>query len=504
MVDETNDDYDFELNNEKAEDKNNDVESKKSFFKNVSIVLISNIFSAISGILIGFIVPKFLSVADYGYYKTFTLYSSYIGLLHFGFIDGIFLMYAGKKYEELDKLKFRTYTKFLFILEAIFSGISVLISLFFLNTELFTIFLFVALNILLTNMTSYFEFICQVTMQFKRKSFRKFILCIMNIVFVLVLFVIYHYDIAPLTGIIYIIITLAINLLVLLWYVISFRDIIFGKGIGIRAEKDNILYLLKVGFPLLLTNLVTQFIFVIDQQVINIFFDNETYATYAFAYNMLSVITIATSAVSVVFYPTIKAMKQEKVISDYSGINSALLIFLSFCMFAYFPLEFIVRIFLDKYIDSLVIFKIVLPGVVISSCITSIKYNCYKALNKVRDFFVISVIILALAAISDLVVYFIFKDPIQIAIASIVVLLIWYVVVEVRLNQKFKVSWIKNFIYLLLTVGAYYAISYIPNIYIAMSIYIPVIAAITLVMYFKVIKDLFYKFKNRHKKDNCL
>ena len=89
----------------------------KRFIKNIVIVLISNIISMLSGILIGFIIPKIMGVTEYGYYKTFTLYSTYIGILHFGFLDGIYLKFAGKQYEELYKEKFKTYTQFLFIME---------------------------------------------------------------------------------------------------------------------------------------------------------------------------------------------------------------------------------------------------------------------------------------------------------------------------------------------------------------------------------------------------
>ena len=67
---------------------------RNKFIQNFIVVLISNGLTILSGILVGFIIPKIMGVTDYGYYKTFTLYSSYIGLFHFGFIDGIYLYFA--------------------------------------------------------------------------------------------------------------------------------------------------------------------------------------------------------------------------------------------------------------------------------------------------------------------------------------------------------------------------------------------------------------------------
>ena len=119
--------------------QNNDGFQRKKFLKNIIIVLISNIISVISGVLIGFLIPKMMGVSEYGYYKTFTLYSSYIGILHFGFTDGIYLKFAGKKYEELDKEKFRTYTKFLFIMEAIITVLVMAGSFIFFGTNYFLV-----------------------------------------------------------------------------------------------------------------------------------------------------------------------------------------------------------------------------------------------------------------------------------------------------------------------------------------------------------------------------
>nr|MCR5647522.1 hypothetical protein [Acholeplasmatales bacterium] len=141
---------------------NETISKQKRFFKNIIIVLISNIISMLSGVLIGFIIPKIMGVSEYGYYKTFTLYSSYIGILHFGFIDGIYLKFAGKEYSEINKKQFRTYTQLLFMMEFSISLILLLASLFFLNTSYFLIILFVSINILVTNIVTYYEFISQI------------------------------------------------------------------------------------------------------------------------------------------------------------------------------------------------------------------------------------------------------------------------------------------------------------------------------------------------------
>ncbi|MCL0084345.1 hypothetical protein M1N82_02245, partial [Dehalococcoidia bacterium] len=60
------------------------------------------VYSAGNGLLLLFgfiqflIIPRYLSVEDFGYLQLFMLYATYVGILHLGFIDGILVRWAGK------------------------------------------------------------------------------------------------------------------------------------------------------------------------------------------------------------------------------------------------------------------------------------------------------------------------------------------------------------------------------------------------------------------------
>ena len=475
-------------------DSENTTFDKKKFIKNIIVVLISNCFSIISGILIGFIIPKLLGVTEYGYYKTFTLYSSYIGVLHFGFIDGIYLKYAGKSYNDLNKEKFRTYTIFLFVLEFIITLILIVISFLFYSTNYFLIILFVGINVLATNVTTYFEFISQITMKFNRITLRNVIKCTLNIISVIILYILYKFNNVTIYNYVYVLIILIIQFSLALWYLISYREIVFGKRNSFFSEMQNIKSFFKVGLPLMLTNIISQLIFVVDQQFVNVAFDMETYSVYAFAYNMISIITIAIGAISTVLYPTLRTINTTSIATNYSKINSYLLIFVSLCLVSYYPLCLIVNSFLPKYSGSLPTFLIILPGILISSSISVIKYNCYKTFGKINNYFIKSAIILIIAILADIVVYFIFRNVQSISIVSILVLLLWYVLVEIYFVRAFKVKWINNFVYMILIICFFYGVSFIPNVYISLISYICAYILVTLLFYHAELGDLINKF----------
>jgi len=479
-------------NNEKLENANNSNSGGK-VVKNIIIVAISNIFTLLSGILVGFLLPKIMTKADYGLYKTFTLYMGYIGLFPLGIIDGIYLIFAGMKYKELNREKFRLYTKFLCVFQLIFTLIITLVSIPFMGYELGIVFFFLGINVIFNSMSGYYQIVSQITGRFKELSIRNTIRAILNSLSILILTGLFYFNVIDFVSYyIYIIIYTLISVVLTLWYVFTYRDITFGKTAAFKDERNNIVKFFKVGFPLLVANLVSSFILTIDRQFVSILFDIETYASYAFAYNLLGLITTVIAAISVVLYPTIKVFNDEQLKNNYNRLNAIIAIVVSLCVGSYYPLKFIIENFLPNYVDSLPIFRVILPGLIISSCISMIMFNYYKALNKQTRYFVISVIILAISFLANLVAYLIFKTPLSISIASVIVMAIWYVVVEFTIVRKYKLNPVKNIIYILVVLAMFFVLTqFIDNPFIGFGIYMAAYIAITLVFYFKLVKSKF-------------
>ena len=76
--------------------------SGKRLLKNVSLSIAAQVVSLFVAFILNLIVPKFISEYDYAYWQTYVLYASYVGILHFGILDGIVLRYSQFDYDELD------------------------------------------------------------------------------------------------------------------------------------------------------------------------------------------------------------------------------------------------------------------------------------------------------------------------------------------------------------------------------------------------------------------
>lgn len=468
--------------------------------KNILKVVSSNLTGILAGVVVGFLLPKIISVSDYGYYKTFTLYYNYLGILSLGIIDGIVLQNGEKDYGELSREKMRSYFSWYLLLHLIMTAaILVFVFIFEGFDYKFLVFL-LAMNLIPANGCGYFQQISQITQRFKEYSVRKILHSVANIMLVLMLVLIYKIGQTNISYVPYLLGLFVINLALFIWYIVTYRDIVFGKREGLGSSFRSVFKLAVLGFPLLLANLCSTLLLSLDRQFVQILFSTEEYATYAFAYSILSLITVATSAVSLVIYPLFKRMDEEVIKSQCSNLNAILLVCMFITMLVYYPLVYFINWFLPQYVYSLSIFRIILPGLVISASITVVFHNYYKVLGKSTDFFVKSVVALIVSFAFNLGAYLIFKTREAISIASIFALMIWYLYTQHGLRKTCKIRY-KDIGYILIMCAAFYLSSYNLEAWLGGIIYITVFAVVSTLFYYGNVREIKELIKPSKKAD---
>ncbi|EMF49986.1 oligosaccharide flippase family protein [Streptococcus parauberis] len=441
------------------------------FIRNLLAVLMSNAFTVFSGLLVGLVLPMILTIDDFGYFKTFTLYLTYLGLFSIGIIDGIVLKYGGNDFEDLQKENFRSYFRWYLIVHIIVSIPMLLLSTLESNTNIRFIIFALIINMISLNVIGYFRQISEITQRFKEYTIIKIAQSIFNILTVVGLFLLKSNGIAV-NFKIYILLVIIANFIVTLWYVYLYQEIIFGKSTPLNDTFATVKKFSKIGIPLMFANLISTLILTLDRQFVNILFSNKIYAIYAFAFNLLSILTLATAAFSTVLYPSLKRSDVTKIGGKYKKFTflsiSIVFLLLSF----YFPMKILIEAILPKYISSLVIFRVIFPTLPITTTITVIINNYFKTLGKSVIYFNRSIVILILSIGLNLLAYLIWKTPIAISASSVLTVLIWYVVVDNYLAKELKLNTSKNLIMILLFTIIFYSTSMIQNWLIGMIIYI--------------------------------
>jgi hypothetical protein len=214
------------------EKKTEELTSRKRYARGLSLVTIVNIFSFVVGVVASLLIPYVLSINDFAVYKTYNLYTSYVGFFHFGFVDGIYLLFGGLAYDQIDKPKFRTFFWFFFVMEAVVGILATVLSFIFIHDQtMLIVMVLVIATMLATNITNYYGIIAQLTTDFKNYSFKNILRVVIKGLALVLLFVFWKLNILTnYLAYVYIVVGLILaDILVDLDYMRTFKATTFGK-----------------------------------------------------------------------------------------------------------------------------------------------------------------------------------------------------------------------------------------------------------------------------------
>ena len=135
----------------------------KQVGKNVLISIFVQVVSLAVSFLMNLIVPKFISELEYAHWQTYMLYVGYVGVLHFGLLDGIVLRYSQYDYDELDKPRIRSQFQLLLAADGILALLVIAATVAFSEGGRRFIFIFVACGIVTKNIYTYTSYTFQIT-----------------------------------------------------------------------------------------------------------------------------------------------------------------------------------------------------------------------------------------------------------------------------------------------------------------------------------------------------
>ena len=449
----------------------------------------SNIVVLLSSIINGFVLPAVLSIDDYSKLKTYTLYASFIGFLHLGFVDGINIKYGGKLIDDVSSKEFNYFHKFFVVFQFIVVLVVFAIGIISKNTIL----IFIGLTILPLNLKSLFLFFYQAIGNFKLYSQLAIIAPLVSIFITLLLVLLKvttyeYYIMANIIGYVLAVVYIENKIKIVK---LSFNLPTFKNG---RFMLRTIFY---SGFFIMLGNTLFVIFFNIGRWMSKLFMSNVDFAIYSFGMSLIGFITIFINAVTQSFYPHLSRNYTDELISRYRNL---FLVIGSFSIIGYFFIVVIVENFISKYNESLILTGILIttiPGVLI---VKSLYVNLYKVLKKERQFlFDISKMLLIAILLSAIIFYF-NRNTISIAISAVISIYLWIIFPPsfIRISIKER---IREFCYLCLIIGGFIIIIMLDIVMsIQILITILLIFVINFIFYKRVINELIARLRNTMKK----
>ena len=437
-------------------------------------VILANILNLMISIGNGFLLPKYLSIESYAVLKTFLLYTSYIGVLHFGYVDGIYIKYGGKTLGELGAEDIadskRTLSVFQFGMTLSIVIISFLIGDFIL--------LFAAISILPINMVSFFRLLYQATGEFK--EYRHIVNLSSILIFVLNL--LFLFIIKTDCSLWYIGIQVTVTFIV--WTYYEGKNRIYGikEKTSLKAMWVRLRETIRAGIIVMLGNFMGVWIASIDRWFVKIFYSIAEFAYYSFAVTMLRLINVVVTAFSVTLYNFFCKKPSDEEIAM---LRKSVLVIGGVIIAVIFPLEFIIRTYLLKYIYAISVIKTLFLAQFVLIEINAIYLNLYKALNLQRKYLRQMIIITITAFFLNGLIQG--NDITAYAVSTLLTSLIWLILCQRDLAQ-YKMAY-TEWAYLLLTIAVYLFSNYL-NIWIGCFVYAGWVVTAAFLFFSKDIKKL--------------
>lgn len=451
----------------------------KRLQKGIIAVFLANAINVLFSLATNFLLPKYLSVESYAGIKEFQLYVSYVGLFHFGFVDGIYLKYGGKTLGKTVDKSFATDLSTMTVFQLVISCVTLFIAVILKDKIL----VFFALSILPQNMGNYFKFLYQATGEFtlygKAMNLSTISTFVLNM---FLLFVVKTDDIV--------------------WYVLGYVVLYFGVWIVLEAyfrgkhtiEKGNLFLTnvlldnVKSGFLLTLGNLSSIFLTSMDRWFVKGFMDTLAFAQYSFAVSVENFLNLAITPVTTTLYNYF--CREERTQAHKDAYNYVAL-FAVAVPAAAFPVKFILKIFLPNYIDANSVIFFLFSAQIFYTIIRSIYVNLYKVQRKQKVYFTKLIFVLLIGFITNCGCFAVVHVKESFAVGTLISAIVWYFISEADFKYlKIKIK-TKAFLFVELLAFLFLGLKVNSAIYGCIAYVL-----ISIIMSFVLMQDTMFKIYN--------
>ena len=465
----------------------------KKFAKNVVYSIIAQIISLAVSFVLTLIVPKFIDEYQYSYWQTYVLYVGYVGVLHFGLLDGLVLRYSKYDYEELDKARLRSQFIILLIFTSIMTLSATAISLTVLDYPNKIIFVLVAIGIISKNIVTYSSYMFQITNRISKYVFLIIAqrLAYGFVVAALLIFKVndfYWYCIADLIGD-------AVGFII---GAVFNRGLFLGKSIKINEAFNELKTNMASGIILMMANWSAMLMIGSAKMIIQWHWDELVFGKVSFAFSVSNIFLVFVTAISVVLFPSLQRIDPEKLPSMYKNIRNILSPLLFFMMLFYFIGCYVLELWLPKYSESLTYLGILLPIIIFSSKVSLLTNNYLKVYRKEKMMLLANVISIALGIGLFVLCAYAFNNMTALLACVVFVIMFNSVLSEIFVLKTIKVKIIKEFIIEALVTVAFILCASMLSRWIGFAVYFGIFVIYCSINY-KSIFELYKKFFKKKK-----
>ena len=440
---------------------------KRLIFKNLVYSISANLLSLLVSIILVLILPNLLGETAYGYLQLYLFYTTYVGFFHLGWIDGIYLRIGGKEYGQLEGQLYATQFIVLMIFE-LMVGVMIVVfaNVFVPNVNRLHVIVLTCICMVIYIAKNYTTYILQATNRIKPYAI---VTLIEKIIFAVIIiaawvFRLENYELIAIGDIL----GKLISTMVSLKYC---KEILFCRLGNWKRTFQEIWINLSVGCKLLLANVAALLVNGIVRFAIERFWSIEVFGKVSLSMSLSNMLMVFISAISVVVFPMLKRMDEDKLGETYELIRNFLMIILLAALVFYYPAKHILTLFLPTYAESLKYMALMFPVCIFDSKISLLVNTYLKALRKEKTILIINISVVIVSMISTYFTVYIMHS-LEMAVVSIVILMaLQCAIAELYLSKYLGIDVIVDMVMEWILVTIFILASWFIDSWISMVIY---------------------------------
>ncbi len=399
---------------------------------------VGTVLGGLFNVALVFLIPKLISVEDYGYWRLFGLYGAYAGFFHLGLADGALLRWAGHSIEEFHD-EIGPATRFLLWQHVVVLVPLCAIAALLLPRPLRFVAIAIGAYAILVNVTALLQYALQ-----GARIFRPVAISAVAAPALFCLLVLLWASKWPSNS------REVVSLFVLAWSVPAVFLLAWTKpwsgprrlvGAG-KLAKECVLS----GWPILMANCGMMLITYADRLAVSWASTIYNFAQYSLAASAMAVPITAIQVCNKVFFSHLAGVAAERRKRIY-GISSLTLLTAWAVLLPYdIVLGAVVRRFLPKYIPSLPYARVLLLGIPFLAAIQIVQMSFAYLNSMQRRFLIRSLGVLAMSLILTSLAAFYAGSLTVVAAAQVVILGLWWLFNEWTLRdltEQTRADWLK-------------------------------------------------------------
>lgn len=433
----------------------------KNFLKDFGFVISSNLLTLAISTIVILIVPKLIGVTEYGYWQLFMFYSGYLGILPFGWLDGIYLRYGGAKYDDLDKSLFKSQFTLLMLLQIFFACIIIAVAVV-LNDERYSFILYaLAVYLLIYIAQSFCQFVLQIT---NRISEYSVVSILANVIYVVSVISFIIFDLRDFR--LLIISFIFGNFMALLYAMYILKDLFLQRSTNENFWSLGEAYLnIKVGSQLLMANAAALLIIGVVRIGIQRGWGVAEFGKVSLTFSISNLLMVFINSVSLIIFPRLKRIDLNKVSDIYSNIRDILMPLVFIGMLAYFPINYLIPMWLPKYDSALIYISVLFPMTVYQSKFEVLSNTFMKVLRMEHQLLIINIITLIISILLTAFSVFVLHNLTATVFVIITVMAIRSTMSEIYIKSRLSLKFSSEMILETIMVVTFILLSwYLPTI----------------------------------------